>query len=54
MSKFPLFLSRELDKGIVTLVYGAKDAVHNHAVVIREHYGSLRTKKSTTPDFGRS
>ncbi len=47
-------LRQELDKGVVTLVYGAKDAEHNHAVVLREYYGSLRTKKSTAPDSGRS
>ena len=35
-----LRLKQELDKGgIVTLVYGAKDAVYNHALVIREHCG---------------
>jgi uncharacterized protein YeaO (DUF488 family) len=30
-------LKQELDKGIVTLVYGAKDEAHNQAVVIREN-----------------
>ncbi|MDD5266531.1 MAG: DUF488 domain-containing protein [Methylococcales bacterium] len=30
-------LKQELDKGIVTLVYGAKDEKHNQAVVILEN-----------------
>ena len=30
-------LKQELDKGIVTLVYGAKDEKHNQAVVIQEN-----------------
>jgi len=30
-------LKQELDKGIVTLVYGAKDEAHNQAVVIQEN-----------------
>ena len=30
-------LKQELDKGIVTLVYGAKDEEHNQAVVIQEN-----------------
>jgi uncharacterized protein YeaO (DUF488 family) len=30
-------LKQELDKGIVTLVYGAKDEEHNQAVVIHEN-----------------
>ena len=30
-------LKRELDMGIVTLVYGAKDEEHNNAVVIQEN-----------------
>ena len=30
-------LKQELDKGIVTLVYGAKDKEHNQAVVIQEN-----------------
>lgn len=35
-------LKLELDKGIVTLVYGAKDEEHNQAVVIRENSGLFR------------
>ena len=30
-------LKQELDKGIVTLVYGARDEEHNQAVVIQEN-----------------
>ncbi len=30
-------IKQELDKGIVTLVYGAKDKEHNQAVVIQEN-----------------
>ncbi len=30
-------LKQALNKGIVTLVYGAKDEEHNHAVVIQEN-----------------
>jgi uncharacterized protein YeaO (DUF488 family) len=30
-------LKQELDKGIVTLVYGAKDEDHNQAVVLQEN-----------------
>ena len=30
-------LKQELDKGVVTLVYGAKDEEHNQAVVIQEN-----------------
>ena len=30
-------LKQELDKGFVTLVYGAKDEEHNQAVVIQEN-----------------
>jgi len=30
-------LKQELDKGMVTLVYGAKDEEHNQAVVIQEN-----------------
>ncbi len=30
-------LKQELDKGIVTLVYGAKDEKHNQAVVLQEN-----------------
>jgi uncharacterized protein YeaO (DUF488 family) len=30
-------LKQELDKGVVTLVYGAKDEEHNEAVVIQEN-----------------
>ncbi|MEN6585312.1 MAG: DUF488 domain-containing protein [Sulfuricella sp.] len=37
-----LLLKQELDKGIVTLVYGAKDEEHNQAVVIRENSGLFR------------
>ncbi len=29
-------LKQELDKGVVTLVYGAKDEEHNQAVVLRD------------------
>lgn len=35
-------LKQELDKGVVTLVYGAKDEEHNQAVVIRENSGLFR------------
>jgi len=35
-------LKQELDKGIVTLVYGAKHEEHNQAVVIRENSGLFR------------
>lgn len=35
-------LKQELDKGVVTLVYGAKDEEHNQAVVIRESSGLFR------------
>jgi len=35
-------LKQELNKGIVTLVYGAKDEEHNQAVVIRENSGIFR------------
>jgi len=35
-------LKQELDKGIVTLVYGAKDEEHNEAVVIQENSGLFR------------
>jgi uncharacterized protein YeaO (DUF488 family) len=31
------FLKQELDRGIVTLVYGSKDEEHNQAVVIQEN-----------------
>lgn len=30
-------LKQELDKGVVTLVYGAKDEKHNQAVVLQEN-----------------
>jgi len=33
-------LKQEIEKGVVTLVYAAKDQEHNEAVVIQEH-GSL-------------
>lgn len=35
-------LKQELDKGIVTLVYGAKDKEHNEAVVIQENSALFR------------
>ena len=35
-------LKHELDKGIVTLVYGAKDEEHNEAVVIQENRALFR------------
>ena len=35
-------LKLELDKGAVTLVYGAKDEEHNEAVVIRENSALFR------------
>lgn len=35
-------LKHELDKGIVTLVYGAKDEDHNEAVIIRENSALFR------------
>jgi uncharacterized protein YeaO (DUF488 family) len=30
-------LKRELEKGVVTLVYGAKDEAHNGAIVLEEY-----------------
>ncbi|MFP5418225.1 MAG: DUF488 domain-containing protein [Gammaproteobacteria bacterium] len=35
-------LKQELDKGAVTLVYGARDKAHNEAVVIRENSALFR------------
>ncbi|MCC6542983.1 MAG: DUF488 family protein [Nitrospirae bacterium] len=35
-------LKQELDKGIVTLVYGAKDEEHNEEVVIQENSALFR------------
>ncbi len=35
-------LKQELDKGVVTLVYGAKDKEHNEAVVIQENSALFR------------
>ena len=35
-------LKQELDKGVVTLVYGAKDEEHNEAVVIQENSALFR------------
>lgn len=35
-------LKQELDKGAVTLVYGARDKVHNEAVVIQENSALFR------------
>lgn len=35
-------LKQELDKGIVTLVYGAKDEEHNAAIVIQENSALFR------------
>jgi uncharacterized protein YeaO (DUF488 family) len=35
-------LKQELDQGIVTLVYGAKDEENNQAVVIQENSGLFR------------
>lgn len=35
-------LKQELDKGIVTLVYGAKDEEHNQAAVIQQNSGLFR------------
>lgn len=35
-------LKQELNKGIVTLVYGAKDEEHNHAVVIQKNSALFR------------
>ncbi|MDP4240517.1 MAG: DUF488 domain-containing protein [Bacteroidota bacterium] len=33
-------LKEQLEKGIVTLVYGAKDEAHNEAVVLRELFST--------------
>ena len=30
-----------LHRGVITLVYGAKDKEHNHAIVLKEHLGNL-------------
>ena len=38
-------LKQELDKGTVTLVYGAKDEEHNQAIVIQENDWLLRLAK---------
>ena len=35
-------LKQELDRGIVTLVYAARDEEHNHAVVIQENGALFR------------
>ncbi len=35
-------LKQELDKGVVTLVYGTKDEEHNEAVVIQENSALFR------------
>lgn len=35
-------LKQELDKGVVTLVHGAKDEEHNEAVVIQENSALFR------------
>ena len=35
-------LKQELDKGVVTLVYGAKDEEHNEAVIIQENSSLFR------------
>jgi uncharacterized protein YeaO (DUF488 family) len=35
-------LKQEMDKGIVTLVYGAKDKEHNQAVVIQQNSALFR------------
>ena len=35
-------LKQELEKGVVTLVYGAKDEEHNEAVVIQENCALFR------------
>jgi len=36
------FLKQELDKGVVTLVYAARDEEHNQAVVIQENSALFR------------
>ncbi len=35
-------LKQELDKGVVTLVYGTKDEEHNEAIVIQENSALFR------------
>ena len=34
-------LTKHLHRGVVTLVYGAKDREHNHAIVLKEHLENL-------------
>lgn len=34
-------LMRHIRRGVVTLVYGAKDEAHNHAVVLKEYLEAL-------------
>lgn len=36
-----LLLKQQLEKGPVTLVYGAKDEAHNEALVLKEFYGRV-------------
>ena len=36
----------DFDDGPVTLVYGAKDPVHNHAVVLLEFLNALKARRS--------
>ena len=35
----------ERDRGTVTLLFGARDEVHNHAVVLRDHLASIDPSK---------
>lgn len=37
MPEFLKLLEEHLETGNVTLIYGAKDEVHNHAVVLRDY-----------------
>lgn len=35
-------LTEQLHRGVVTLVYGAKDKEHNQAVALKEHLGNIK------------
>lgn len=43
--KFVKQLKKELDNKTVTLVYGAKDKKHNHAIVLKEYVESCLKEK---------
>lgn len=38
------FLAAHEDKKVVTLLYGAKDEIHNHALVLQEYLAELLSK----------